>query len=61
MEEGKAVDDPLLAALLANPLRIEEMLQVPGVTATGGWDALTAVTGSRRKSWCKGRGAIAPL
>ena len=60
-KEGKAVDDPLLAALLANPLRIEEMLQVPGVTATGGWDALTAVTGSRRKSWCKGRGAIAPL
>lgn len=38
-------DDPLLAALLANPMRLEEMTAVPGICgATSRFDALTEVT-----------------
>lgn len=39
-------NDPLLAALLATPLRLEEMAEVPGVAGAveGDFDRLTAVT-----------------
>lgn len=42
--EKRQAEDPLLAALLANPMRLEEMMTVSGVKGSGRFDALTAVT-----------------
>lgn len=37
-------DDPLLAALLASPLRIEQMMDIPGIAHNSRFDVLTTVT-----------------
>lgn len=53
---GNCDDDPLLAALLANPMRLEEMMDIPGLEGTGRFDALTSVT--IRLAQLEGKGEI---
>lgn len=54
--EEKHADDPLLAALLANPMRLEEMMNIPGLEGNGRFDALTSVT--VRLAQLEGKGEI---
>ncbi len=55
IQEQRA-EDPLLAALLANPMRLEEMVSVSGVEGAGRFDALTTVT--VRLAELEGQGVI---